>query len=338
MKDYRSMLENGTTLAVFEGERLVFSSKGKWLHPLFELEGFLKNYDGDVSRLSLHDTIQGRAAAALTIYLGIRHVNVDLISVPALELYEHRGIDDVIFRTRTEKILCCTEDLITDEMSIQDIYMFLRKKANLTEGMQLCVSHLVFSYGERRVLDDISFTLEKGDAYILTGENGSGKSTLLSCILGLARPDSGSILFDGGIELKDVAYVKQIQSVKPFPLSVNEVVRMAIDKREKNVDELVELALRRTGVFHLKDRNYFTLSGGEGQKVNLARALAGKARLMLLDEPTASLDSESRDGIVDLLSSLRFSEMPTILLVSHDEEMNRKLGWPRLHLEGGHLA
>ncbi len=338
MKDYHSRMENGTTLAVFEGETLVFSSKGKWLHPLFELEGFLRSYDGDVSALSLHDTIQGRAAAALTIYLGIVHVNVDLISEPALELYRKSGIEDVSFRTRTEKILCCTEDLITDDMSVPEIYRFLRKKANLTDGMQLSVEHLVFSYGERRVLDDISFSLEKGDACILTGENGSGKSTLLSCILGLLKPQSGTILFDGSAALKDVAYVKQIQSVKPFPLSVSEVVRMAIDKREKNIDELVELALRRTGVYHLKERNYFTLSGGEGQKVNLARALAGKARLLLLDEPTASLDSESRNSIADLLSSLRFSEMPTILLVSHDREMNSRLGWPELHLEGGHLA
>nr|MCR5732220.1 ATP-binding cassette domain-containing protein [Sphaerochaetaceae bacterium] len=84
--------------------------------------------------------------------------------------------------------------------------------------------------------------------------------------------------------------------------------------------------------------NYFTLSGGEAQKVNLSRALAAKSRLFVLDEPTASLDSKSRDEIADLLSSLRFSEMPTILLVSHDDVMNRRLGWPRLHLEGGHLA
>lgn len=336
--DYLSPLQDGCTLAVFDNDSLVFSSKGRWLHPLFELEGFLKNYKGKRDNLSLHDTVQGRAAAALTLYLGITHVNVDLISNPALELYERNNVVDVTFREQIERILCCTEDLITPSMSINDIYRFLRKKANLTDGLKLEVKNLSFSYDDKKILDDVSFTLEKGDAYILTGDNGSGKSTLLSCILGLLKPEQGEILFDGKAELHDAAYVKQLQSVSPFPLSVEEVVRMAIGKGEKNKAEHVELALRRTGVYHLKDRNYFTLSGGEAQKVNLSRALASKARLLVLDEPTASLDSTSRDEILDLLSSLRFSEMPTILLVSHDDVMNTRLAWPRLHLKGGHLA
>lgn len=337
MQDYLTPLTNGTTLAVYQAGTLIWTSRGRWLHPLFELEGFLSTYEGERHTLSLHDTIQGRAAAALCVYLGIKHVSVDLISDGALEVYHRAGVEDVTFTTKTERILCCTEDLITSDMPISDIYALLRKKANLTGGLQLFVDHASFDYPGKRIFSSLSFTLEKGDAVILEGENGSGKSTLLSCILGLLPLSEGVVLFDGEKKVHDTAYVKQVQRVSPFPLSVAEVVRMAIKGRGKCEGE-VELALRRTGVYHLKDRNYFTLSGGEAQKVNLARALAGKARLLLLDEPTASLDKESKESFVALLSSLRFSEMPTILLVSHDQGVNEMLSWPRLHLEGGHLV
>lgn len=338
MHAYQAPLPGGTTLALFQGpDKRIWTSSGRWLHPLFDLEGFLRDHPGDKGELRLHDTIQGRAAAALCVHLGIRHVAVDLISDLALDLYHREGVTDIFYLKKTGKIKCCTEDLTTSSMPIADIYMFLRKKANLTGGLELEVRDASFSYPGKDVFSSVSFILGKGDACILEGENGSGKSTLISCILGLLPLRSGEVLFDGDKRMHDTAYVKQSQNVSPFPLSVYEVVRMAVSKKE-DAEEAVELALRRTGVYHLKDRNYFTLSGGEAQKVNLARALAGKARLFLLDEPTASLDKESKESFVSLLSSLRFSEMPTILLVSHDQSVNDALAWKRLRLEGGCLV
>lgn len=336
-QEYAKPLTDGVTLAVWHEGTLLWSSKGRWLHPLFELEQYLLSFAGNRDELILHDTIQGRAAAALCVYLGIKHVRVDLISDGALSLYRREGVSDVSYREKTERIKCCTEVLIGANDTIPAIYTMLRKKANLTGGMRLSVSHASFSYPGHSVFSDVSFVLEKGDAYILEGENGSGKSTLISCILGLLRLSEGTVLFDGEEKMHDVAFVKQVQSVSPFPLSVSEVVRMAVKKGE-NVSEQVELALRRTGAYDLNDRNYFSLSGGETQKVNLARALAGKARLLILDEPTASLDKESKENVVTLLSSLRFSEMPTMLLVSHDQSVNDELSWPHFLLKDGHLA
>lgn len=331
---YTDALSDGHTLELFQNDKMVFFSSGKWLHPLFQLENEFPWSDYSKDELYLHDSISGIAAATLTIRLGIRHVYVDLISEGALALYEMHGIC-VSYKAKTERIKCVTESMIDINASLDENYIKLRKKANLTSGLRLDVERLSFSYdGKRKVLDDVSFVLNSGDTVILEGENGSGKSTLIKCILSLLKYD-GKVLFDGSIGVKDTAYIKQHMDLSPYPLSCYEVVSMALGK--KVGDEEIELSMRRTGCYELKDRNYFSLSGGEQEKVNIARALAGKARLLLLDEPTASLDKESKENFVSLVSSLAFSEMPTILLVSHDKLVNDNLSWPRFHIEGGRL-
>lgn len=331
---YKDRLSKGHTLELFHLSDLIFSSDGKWLHPLFQLENekILKEYSPD--ELFLHDSISGIAAATLTIRLGIKHVNVDLISEGALRLYGRYGVD-VSYREKTERIKCVTESLIDPDDTLDANYVKLRKKANLTSGLRLDVKNLSFAYdGKRKILSDVSFVLNSGDTVILEGENGSGKSTLIKCILSLLKYE-GTVLFDGKPGVRDTAYIKQHMDITPYPLTSREVVSMAQGKRVS--EEEIELSMRRTGCYHLKDRNYFSLSGGEKEKVNIARALAGKARLLLLDEPTANLDRESKENFAKLISSLTFSEMPTILLVSHDKSVNDFLSWPRFHLEGGHL-
>ena len=313
MENYLSDLPEGTSLALFCNDRLIFSSKGKWLHPLFEAEDWLRKHDSICGELTLHDSISGLAAAFLTVRLNVRKVNVDMISSLAIPLYEKYGVK-VTYKKEVDRIKCITETLIRPEMSLDEAYVALRKKASLTSGISLKVEGLCFSYGHKPVIDNLSFYLERGDALILEGENGSGKTTLLRLILGLEKPSSGTILYDDRPDRPRIGYIRQFAEMNG------------------------ELALRRCGAWGLRDRMFFSLSGGEMAKVNLARTLASRSRLIVMDEPSASLDADSRNAFCEIMHSLSVTEMPTILIVNHDSWLSQALNWPRRRLEGGHLV
>ena len=332
---YTDALSDGHTLEVFQDGRMVFSSSGRWLHPLFMLEGFIKENGIDPSSLSVHDSVSGIAAAAITIHLGVGRIHADLMSEGADRMYAIHGMEHS-YGKLTERIKCITESMIDPSDPVDESYIRLRKKADLASGLRLEVKGLSFSYGEKRILDDVSFILNPGDTVILEGENGSGKTTLLRCMLSLLR-HTGTVLFDGKEGVRDTAYIKQSIDSEPFPLSAGEVVGLSVPKGRDRKAE-VELAMRRTGCFSLRERSYYTLSGGEKAKVNISRALAAGSRLLILDEPSAALDKESRREFAALLRSLQFGEMPTMLIVSHDPDLSEALGWPRLRLEGGRLA
>lgn len=335
---YLEPLEKGVSLMLFHNGNIVFRSGGKWLHPLFEAEDYLRNSGLGEGVLTLHDSISGLAAAFLTVRLGVRAVNVDMISDLALELYAKYGVE-VHYGRRVPLIKCITETMIRPDMSIEEAYRLLRRKANLTSGLSLRISGLGFSYdGKHRIIDGLDLYLEKGDALILEGDNGCGKSTLLRLILGLERPQCGSILFDGEERRPPVGYVKQFSERQDFPFSVREVVSLSLPHRCPDAEGEIELALRRCGAWDLRDRSFFSLSGGEMAKVSLARVLAGKARLLLFDEPVASLDRDSRLAFADIMTSLSVTEMPTMIIVNHDRLLGEALKWPRRRLEGGRLV
>lgn len=336
MDSYLSPLEEGDSLELFDESGLIFRSGGKWLHPLFEAESFLKGHEVK-GMLSVHDSIAGCAAAFLGVRLGVRHVNIDMISDAAIEVYKRHGVE-VHYTKRVERIKCVTETMISPDMAVDEAYKALRRKAGLTSGIPLRIDKLCFSYGTKKILDGLSLYLEKGDAVLLEGENGSGKTTLLRLILGLEKPSSGQILYDGSPAPPPIGYVKQFKEGQGFPFSCREVVALTLPEDAVDKEGEVELALRRTGAWHLADRCFFSLSGGEKARVDLARVLASKAKLLLLDEPTASLDKESRVRFADMISSLSTDEMPTMILVNHDRLLSEALSWPRLCLEGGHLA
>jgi zinc transport system ATP-binding protein len=98
----------------------------------------------------------------------------------------------------------------------------------------------------------------------------------------------------------------------------------------------LDVSMRRTGCREYSGRNYFTLSGGERQRVSIARCLCQHAGLFLLDEPTTFLDRESRDTLVGILRSLAVDEMPSLILVTHDQNLVDALGWPEYSLEANH--
>jgi len=191
--------------------------------------------------------------------------------------------------------------------------------------------NLCFRYSEAMVVDDVSFSLARGEMLGILGPNGSGKSTLLRLLSGVLAPASGEVRAHGrplgGYTRRQlgqaIAVVPQ-DTVIEFPFSVTEVVLMGRSPHlggfafegDRDV-EVAHQAMRRTGVFDLAHRSIHELSGGERQRVILARALAQEASIMLLDEPGAFLDIRHTVEIYDLLQDLQ-REGRSIMTVLHD--------------------
>lgn len=180
------------------------------------------------------------------------------------------------------------------------------------------VLDLSAGFDNKILYENISFSVDKKEKILITGENGCGKTTLLKCILGIEKPLKGKIK-----KSYTPAYVKQLGIEKNFPLSVEEVI--SIGKPKQNIDYY----LKKTNCLHLKKRNYFSLSGGERQRVSIARCLAQNAKIVLMDEPTAFLDSESRKGLAKILQNL---DDLAIILVTHDSILVDVLGWRNICL------
>ncbi|WP_049981597.1 metal ABC transporter ATP-binding protein [Halolamina rubra] len=187
-----------------------------------------------------------------------------------------------------------------------------------------------FTYGDRPVVEDVSLTVEAGEFLGLVGPNGSGKTTLLELLIGLRRPDAGSVrLFGEPAHARStgrrVGYVPQNVSdaADGMPVTVREAVRMGRYPRRpfgRFDDEdrgAVDAALRRVGIDDLAERRVGRLSGGQRQRAFIARALAAEADLLALDEPTVGVDAESREAFYDLLGELNEDGM-TIVLIEHD--------------------
>jgi zinc transport system ATP-binding protein len=204
--------------------------------------------------------------------------------------------------------------------------------------------------GGQVVLEAVELELDS-DAYLaLIGPNGGGKSTLLKVILGLLRPERGRVRLWGEppeAVRHRIGYVPQFASFDPlFPITVSEVVGMGrlyhrrLGRRFTREDQrIIARCLEQVGLSHLAEKQTGSLSGGELQRVLLARALAVQPRLLLLDEPTASVDARAAEEIYALLAELN-REIP-IIMVSHNMEaisrevrsiacLNR-----RLHYHGG---
>jgi zinc transport system ATP-binding protein len=189
---------------------------------------------------------------------------------------------------------------------------------------------VTFGYTAAPVLKEISLTVDSGEYVGVIGPNGSGKSTLLRLLLGLHEPDAGSAsLFDAPasdfISRKRVGYVAQdvTENTKKMPITVGEVVLMGRFphvgfRRVRSEDRAkAQAALETVGIEHLADRRITNLSGGQRQRAYIARALAGEADLLVLDEPTVGIDAESVEEFFELLGGLNREGM-TILLVEHD--------------------
>lgn len=188
------------------------------------------------------------------------------------------------------------------------------------------VKNLNHSFNGMSVLEDVNLTVKEYDFLGLIGPNGGGKTTLLRVILGLIKVDAGTVLIFGRPLEKmrqELAYVPQFSFFdRDFPINVWDTVimgRLGVRKGRfysKEDKVITEEMLELVEMFDLRERQMGSLSGGERQRVLLARALVSKPRLLLLDEPTASIDSKFQANFYEIIKDL--NKKMTILMVSHD--------------------
>lgn len=196
----------------------------------------------------------------------------------------------------------------------------------------LAVKGLGHCYGQRTVLDAVSFSVQEGEFFIIIGPNGSGKTTLVKTISGTLQLQRGQIeilcrpiqSYSGKALARSVAVVAQAPP-SDIPFTVADVVLMgrsphlSLLEIEKLKDlELAERAMAFTNVQHLAGRRFDQLSAGERQRVFIARAICQQPRIIVLDEPTAPLDLAHQIHVMDLLERLRMEGKITVIMVSHD--------------------
>jgi zinc transport system ATP-binding protein len=188
-----------------------------------------------------------------------------------------------------------------------------------------------FAYGMNPVLEDVTFSVHKGEFAALVGPNGSGKSTLLRMLLGMLKPRSGTVrmLGEDPRVLRDrarIGYVPQRAQLPPdLPATVEEVVRAGrLAKRgwwrwpNARDRDAVDHALAAVALSDLRKRRMRELSGGQQQRVHIAKALVGDPEVLVLDEPIAGVDAESQRLFRDSLVHLADEHGATVLLVSHE--------------------
>lgn len=213
------------------------------------------------------------------------------------------------------------------------------------------VNNVSYSVREKNIIEDISFTIEKGGFYSVIGTNGSGKTTLLRCISNSIQPTKGSVKVNNKLINKytpkllahKISVVSQ-HSEFLFDFSSFQVVmmgRMAYQKLLQTDSEqdmtIVEQCMKKTNTWHLKDRSVKQLSGGELQRVMIARALAQQTPIILLDEPVSSLDIHHQFEIMELLTKINKENNTTIFIILHDLTLALKYSDQILALKDGRL-
>ena len=209
----------------------------------------------------------------------------------------------------------------------------------------ITVQNASFRYDGKEVVNDLDFTLERGDYLCVVGENGSGKSTLVKGLLGLKTPASGSITFADGLSAREIGYLPQQRDAqRDFPASVLEVVlsgtlnslgfRPFYTRKQRDI---AQAQLICVGMNTLKNTSFRELSGGQQQRALLARALAATQKLIILDEPIAGLDPLATAEMYRLIQHVNRDHGVTVVMVSHDPYAAAHEAKRVLHLENRQL-
>lgn len=194
------------------------------------------------------------------------------------------------------------------------------------------VKHLSLGYDGREVIHDLSLNIKENDYIVVLGPNGSGKSTLVKGLLKLIKPMSGSVIYH--LDHKMIGYMPQVTKVDAhFPATVFEIVesgalnRLGMRPFFKKAEKQTALeSLKMLQIDDLKNQPFANLSGGQKQKVLLARALCATRELLILDEPSNNLDLASKAEFYRLIDELHDQRGIAIVLITHDEFGKEDLG------------
>jgi zinc transport system ATP-binding protein len=193
------------------------------------------------------------------------------------------------------------------------------------------IDNVSYRFNSALVLENISFTVDKGDFVGIIGPNGAGKTTLFRSMLGLLEDYQGRITFFGEDIRKNrnilqkIGYIPQKNSIdQGFPATVEEIVSLGITSRRQSKNK-INYAIETVGLFDQKTKRIGELSGGQQQRVLIAKALANEPELLILDEPVTGIDLETQNKFYVLLNKLNEENKITIIWASHDLEAVKKL-------------
>ena len=192
------------------------------------------------------------------------------------------------------------------------------------------IKNLTVQYPDVKALDDVSFTVNQGDFLGIIGPNGAGKSTLFDVMLNLNTKYQGALKFFGEDIKKSKKYLKEIGYVpqkpifeKNFPATVNDVVRMGL--RKESDENKIDKILQQLWIHELSNRRIGELSGGQLQRVFIAKALVNNPKILILDEPVTGIDQQSIELFYSILRELNSKQKITIIWSSHDLDAVNKL-------------
>jgi iron complex transport system ATP-binding protein len=213
----------------------------------------------------------------------------------------------------------------------------------------LDIRSISLNFRDKSILSDVSFSVFPGEFFVIIGPNGAGKTSLLKVLAGLQKPDQGSVTVKG----KNILQYRRrnlslIMAIVPqqievgFPFTVADTVIMGrsphlgiLGMEGENDFYIAGEAMKFTDVAHLADRKLYQLSGGELQRVIIARAICQQPEIILLDEPTTALDPAHQLKIMDLMEKFRREQGTTIIMVSHDLNLASMYGDRLLLLKEG---
>ncbi len=215
------------------------------------------------------------------------------------------------------------------------------------------IKNLSKRFGDQQVLDHINLKIEKGKVFVIIGPSGTGKSTLLRCINALERPEKGTIQLENQIFDYENLSKSDIQALRTNTSMVFQNANLyrnktafgnvttpliLVKKLQKSEAEKVGLEyLEKVGMLEKKDAYPETLSGGEKQRVGIARALAVNPDIILFDEPTSALDPELVSEVLDVIKELA-RQHTTMLIVTHEMKFARNVADEVIFMEGGHIV
>jgi ABC-type Mn2+/Zn2+ transport system ATPase subunit len=207
----------------------------------------------------------------------------------------------------------------------------MKKNYHVNSEKALMVSNLCVKFNDQHILENISFTVDEGSIVAIIGPNGAGKTVLVKAILGIIPHVAGSVSIFGqevkhnNIHLK-VGYVPQIiEFDRTIPITVSELLRFTVPPTysfpfitQKSEKQRIEQLLEVVGAIDIKDRRIGHLSGGELQRIMIAKAIVNNPRILFLDEPASGVDIEGQERFYDLIKRLKKERAMTIILISHD--------------------